>query len=270
MTDNAEKLFGPYKDLIESKMVPYIGITPGAQQELPLWASKFGGAPYMPKGVEWPKTDKKKNLNLLAQLNFAEIPHLDPFPQKGILQFWIYDAFGYGETHNKLPKDTFRTVYYPDVATTDLQNSFGTKLKWKKGKSDLFDTESDTPSFAMSFQQDMMPPQARDYRTYDFVHSICEELMEKHGLGEDDVYEDWWELYYIPVMPHRIGGYAFFTQDDLRHKEKYADKNILLLQIESQNGFVSWDDNGVANFFINEAKLKALDFSEVMYTWDCH
>ncbi|ETJ18863.1 hypothetical protein Q604_UNBC18576G0001, partial [human gut metagenome] len=31
-----------------------------------------------------------------------------------------------------------------------------------------------------------------------------------------------------------------------------------------------WGDGGVCNFFINKDKLKNLDFSDVLYNWDCY
>ena len=46
-------------------------------------------------------------------------------------------------------------------------------------------------------------------------------------------------------------------------------KGDLLLQIDSTNG-VSFGDSGVANFFISPSDLERLDFSRVLYTWDCY
>ena len=43
----------------------------------------------------------------------------------------------------------------------------------------------------------------------------------------------------------------------------------LLLQIDSTND-VSFGDSGVANFFISPSDLERLDFSRVLYTWDCY
>jgi uncharacterized protein YwqG len=33
---------------------------------------------------------------------------------------------------------------------------------------------------------------------------------------------------------------------------------------------VSFGDSGVANFFISPSDLERLDFSRVLYTWDCY
>ena len=70
---------------------------------------------------------------------------------------------------------------------------------------------------------------------------------------------------------HRIGGYPFFTQFDPREGEM-EDYQVLLLQIDSDNiddQEIMWGDCGVANFFMTLEDLRKLDFSRVLYNWDC-
>ena len=47
--------------------------------------------------------------------------------------------------------------------------------------------------------------------------------------------------------------------------------NTLLLQLDSdlKSGILMWGDSGEANFIINEKALEELDFSRVLYNWDC-
>lgn len=62
------------------------------------------------------------------------------------------------------------------------------------------------------------------------------------------------------------------TQEDPR--DEYSPCDFLLLQLDSEFGEgedkIMWGDAGICNFFINREKLKNLDFSEVMYNWDCY
>ncbi|WP_430522137.1 DUF1963 domain-containing protein [Pseudoalteromonas luteoviolacea] len=47
---------------------------------------------------------------------------------------------------------------------------------------------------------------------------------------------------------------------------------MILSQLNSEfdNDFnIMWSGAGAGNFFIEPAKLKALDFSRVWYNWDC-
>ena len=67
-------------------------------------------------------------------------------------------------------------------------------------------------------------------------------------------------------------GYPSFTQEDPRTEDSPFD--TLLLQIDSMRGeennySILWGDCGVANFFIAQSDLENLDFSRVLYNWDC-
>jgi len=44
----------------------------------------------------------------------------------------------------------------------------------------------------------------------------------------------------------------------------------LLLQLDSDDSIdLMWGDSGVGNFFIKDEDLKNLNFSNVLYNWDC-
>lgn len=74
-------------------------------------------------------------------------------------------------------------------------------------------------------------------------------------------------------------GYPDFTQDNpLTYMGNLADFDTLLIRLDTvytprdrkNNNFeMMWGDCGIANVFINEEKLKALNFGESFYTWDC-
>ena len=71
-----------------------------------------------------------------------------------------------------------------------------------------------------------------------------------------------------------IGGYPIFSQDDPRLNESLSDCDILLFELDSvydkENDIdIMWGDMGTGSFFITRDKLKALDFSRVLYNYDC-
>jgi len=83
---------------------------------------------------------------------------------------------------------------------------------------------------------------------------------------EDELREELYDNF--QSTGHKIGGYAYFTQEDPRlYKDQFKDY-ILLLQIDSIDE-IMWGDCGVANFFIHPDDLARKDFSKVMYNWDC-
>lgn len=51
--------------------------------------SKFGGVFYLPEGESIPTCPEGEPMQFLAQINFAKMPHLDGFPQIGLLQFFL-------------------------------------------------------------------------------------------------------------------------------------------------------------------------------------
>lgn len=108
-----------FRDKIEKTIKPYIKVKLQEQKTMP-WESKLGGDPYLKVGMEYPKASNGEYLRLLAQINFEEVPHLEPFPQKGILQFFILADDVYGlDFDNPCVQDTFRVIYIPDVVKNE-------------------------------------------------------------------------------------------------------------------------------------------------------
>ena len=78
---------------------------------------------------------------------------------------------------------------------------------------------------------------------------------------------------------HRIGGYPCFEQFDPRDDEPELQKyDTLLLQIVShiapdtqgkEHELIMFGDLGGCQFFIPAEKLRAKDFSDILYSWDC-
>ncbi len=247
---NYAETLAPYQDTIQKTLKPYIEITATKAGELKLWQSKFGGHPYLPKGSEYPKTSKGKYLHLLAQINFTEIPPLNPFPQTRILQFFIDDdTYGLNCGH-PTQQDTFRVIYYPQIDQNNIESDFSFLPQ-----PEMFPFENAT---SLSFEKKDMPV------------GFCDYQYDKYFKDTDDNFNDAYAETY-DSSGHHMGGYAYFTQTDPRdYGNAHSDKTILLLQIDSDSdNDIMWGDAGVANFFISEANLRNKIFTDVFYNWDC-
>ena len=67
----------------------------------------------------------------------------------------------------------------------------------------------------------------------------------------------------------KIGGYGYFTQTDPReYSPQYKDHKVVLLHMISDDE-ICWGDCGVGNFLIRAEDLENLDFSQVIYNYDC-
>lgn len=51
--------------------------------------SKFGGIFYLPQEESIPTCPEGEQMQFLAQINFAKMPHIEGFPEKGLLQFFM-------------------------------------------------------------------------------------------------------------------------------------------------------------------------------------
>jgi len=92
-------------------MMPAIYLTEAGADDLraPAGRTRIGGGPDLPQGVEWPRDASGLHLNLLAQIDLADLPsHEAPLPERGLLSFFIGTEFADG-----------RVLYSPaDVALT--------------------------------------------------------------------------------------------------------------------------------------------------------
>lgn len=257
-----------YRKQIENTVEPFVGIS-GEKGKTALHQSKFAGDPYLPKTIDHPIDVNQKPMILLAQLNFEEIPELEGMPKQGILQFYIAaddDLMGLN-FDDQTKQDNFRIIFHSQVEKDEalLVTDFSYIGEAEENYSPM------EHEVALSFEVDYGPVSVADYRNDNLLGT---EVDLNEYVNKDGEEKELWEIYSDTFLGegHKIGGYPFFTQDDPRDYNKtYREHNILLLQIDSDsdNGIL-WGDCGIANFFIRKNDLQNLDFSKVVYNWDCH
>ncbi|MFD4929241.1 YwqG family protein [Peribacillus butanolivorans] len=253
---------------IESTMQPTIKISTSTNKPT-LFASKFAGYPYLPKNFEHPIDGKGNYMKLLAQINFEDLPRvLNDMPQKGMLQIFLSgddDVMGL-DFNNQTNQKNFRVIYHEDILKEgEVTTDFSYMTTFEDEHFPIGDEVS--LSFSVNFEAVSTPDRAFDefYGELDF-----EEIVGEDENGDEitllELYEE-----NLSNEGHKIGGYAFFTQSDPREDRSYKHYDVLLLQIDTDDdNEIMWGDCGVANFFIKVEDLKKLDFSNVLYNWDCH
>ena len=265
---------------------PVVKLEPKRAENLSVFESKLGGVPYMPLDFDYPKgksgTFEGRPLRLLAQLNFEKLPHIENFPQKGILQFFCSDdaedgAYGLN-FKNPTEQDGFRIIYHENIITDESQLMTKENMPLFKNRYGNFPFEGE---FLLEAEKpESCPVSSGDHR---FEKLLLNVLRDDYGKEYENIYEIGGEeeelcekLYEMRAFEQTcIGGYPFFTQDDPRGgNEEIADYDILLFQCASffegdVGDEIMWGDMGVGNFFITENDLKNLDFSKVAYNWDC-
>ncbi|MCD1257261.1 DUF1963 domain-containing protein [Paenibacillus athensensis] len=272
---------GTYRTHAERSVRPYVEITAHAGATAP-WMSKFGGSAYMAAGQTYPLDAAGKPMRLLAQINLAELPRLDLFPESGLLQFFIAASDDLHGLSFDDPCDqrNFKVTYVPEAALADALTGAADSAEpatqaadeaGREAAAQADSTDGDFPlarELALSLARKDAAVSSADYQFERFFGEEPFAFFEQFGDEETELSDAYADA--CSGIGHKIGGYAFFTQSDPR-EGRYEDYEVLLLQIDSDhdNG-IMWGDSGVANFFIRPADLQNRDFSKVLYNWDCY
>ena len=252
---------------------------------LTVFDSKIGGVPYFPKTMEWPRAKEfdevldmeGEPLVLLAQFNFEQFPHIQGFPEKGILQFFIIDDGSYGMNENYKAGDfeqkNFRVIFHKDIIR-DESMLFSKEdmpydayaehyMPYRKGVFKL--------AWASAFE---MPPAPSDFRFDDVFVPIYNRMTGRDVLRSADIKDEEREelqklIGDVPAV--MLGGYPFFVGDDPRSTKESQKYDTALFSIVSiQNGgdiHPKFSNRGAGTFFISKEALERLDFSDIFYNY---
>lgn len=278
-SDHEKTLFtAVYKQIKKETEVPCVKISL-TETKPTVFESKLGGIGYIPHDGNFPTDSKKNQLRLLAQIECEKIK-LDKFPDHGLLQFWIMpnDLFG-ADFDNNTKQEEFRIIYHENIDKTVTEEEIKEKIipnEYEKNDDSHMPVYGE---YGLEFADSTSFMTEHDFR---YEKIFCgkynamnppKKIKSSYDLEcrADDMEDCEDEVDLENAFGHKIGGYPAFTQEDPRSDEKY---DFLLLQLDSDfsadNDRLMWGDAGICNFFINSEKLKALDFSDVIYNWDCY
>ena len=251
----------PFKDKLLGTKVEFIEIIPEENVDLKPWNSKFGGYPYLPKDTPFPTNPAGEHLFFLAQINFAELPAMPPFPESGIIQIYIFDDGNFGQdAKNYFSQENFKILYFPTVEEDEnlLQADFSFLRMYSEN---LPVYPENTHGMSFEKRKEIVP-----VSDHQFANLVAADFFDQFG-------DDKWEVLNVykdevSAEGHKMGGYAHFAQEDPRSTD---NPMLLLFQMDTDMEIESmWGDMGTANFFISKEDLEKRDFSKVMYNWDCH
>lgn len=257
-----------YEHLKQASIRPIIRFELEKRKDISPFDMKIGGAYYLPQGEKPPvNTETGKELYLLAQLDFSKMPHLQDFPQKGILQIFIAGDDGMAGMNFDDPFDqtTWRIRYYEDVECPDIHKDVHEP---PDDESEIFLPFPISTTYALIPYLDEQVISISDYRFDDTLLNSCKDILPEDVKRYYDLDDDTIDKLYdmLETSDCQMGGYPYFTQYD--HRAGMPEYDVLLFQLDSVED-IMWGDCGVANFFMTWEALKECDFSEVMYQWDC-
>lgn len=245
-----------------------------------LTTSKFRGLPYLPLGEAYPE-DNGVPMLLWAQINFAEIPHLEGYPTEGILQVFAPAK----EWCDIDDPNSYKILFHKDSnATPTTDFSFLTEELYKH--------------CAIAYEFKLHFKKVVDAFSYD-DHNICRvkfpvKTVSKGFLGllgkkKTEIKElEFWEVCAKHLtkeqraeidaldrkVHHKIGGYANFAQDDPREYTAGKESDVLLFQIDSQmvgdEDYIMFGDCGIWNLFISPEDLATEQFNKAWVNEDTY
>ena len=263
MIDDLPDALKLYTDAIVRTVLPMIAAE--VLEETPAMpaGSRLGGLPWWPEVMPYPTGKDGQPLYLLAQINFAECSALEPFPGNGLLQFFIGSTsdYLYGCNVEELRSPTGFACVFHSYLTQRRLKDFGFLLPLGADTDVLIPLEEPLRARALALSLGIMPVDVFDYR----FEGLLPEISARDELL--DAYQQWFDA---PAI--RLGGYPSFTQNDPRDPlERHGGSSLgefPLLTIESTTG-IMWGDVGIGQFLMHESDLRRLDFSKVVYNWDC-
>ena len=211
------------------------------QKNVGVLNSKLGGKPYWDGDMPYPKDKNGDGMLLLLQLNLAEIKYKTALPEEGMLQFFISPS----------SKAESRAIYRKKISD-NIKSISGIKTMPKKGFSPVL------KECAVSFEEteDFICVNDKDFEWVmkKALKNTETERPKSGSLGK-----------VFTGKGSKLFGNPCFIQSDIRR-----GKEILLMQLDTDNEFIRWGDCGTGNFFITKDDLKNRDFSKVIYTWECY
>lgn len=214
--------------------------------------SRFGGPSL---GV--PPTDERgKPMRMLCALFCEEFGGFADFPTQGVLRFYVSEETLYGmDYQNPTEQKNFRVLYDENPES----------LQWQSmpPDNDCFPVKG---CYFCTFHREERAMPLMDYRFREF--------FARRGNDELTAEEENILQKRFSVRGHCIGGYPDFTQDDPRDIRKSLRKyDTTLLKLDSVyrgETRIEFGDSGICSFLIPHEKLKARDFSDILYWWDCY
>jgi len=241
--------------------------TPWANETIATGASKLGGLPDLPPGVAWPEW-KTGYLRFVAQVNLAELPESDSFPNVGMLSFF-YDreqsAWGFDPNH----KEGFRLWYFPETSRL---------IRAVEPQPFIF------PCARLSFEPFLSLPDCSAESVKDLLLEIEDDeqycaFVEKHLgsapqhqiLGWPHIIQNEMELECQLVTNGVYTGDPSGYKDSRRKKlEPGANDWTLLLQVDSDdNTKMMWGDGGMLYVWIRRQDLASRNFDKAWTILQC-
>ncbi len=241
---------------------------PVNEQSLAVGASKIGGLPDLPPGIDWP-TWKGLPLAFVVQLNLPEVSRYDTnklLPSTGTLYFF-YDAQQQAFGSEPADRGGWKVIHYNGDLTRLTRQSAPPKLpdhaRFTACAVDFF-TDSTLPQRPVMVNERLKWSDADQHAYASFLTSLPDSADRA-------------------AIHHRLLGYPDEIQDDMHLQVQLVSHGLhnpndpgaaalmkgaynwqLLLQLDSdENAGMRWANNGMVYYWIEREALRTRNFEQV-------
>jgi len=214
------------------------------------------GKPWLPRG-RWPRDAKGVPMLFLIQLNFAELPALPGFPEKGLVLLFVPNDDTLGLRFGA--PNEYAAVVLPDP-DAETAGHHPEATSWEGGARQAPLTAKHT---TLAWKLHLQPPIPQDRRFEALAGAADLKPKARQQLHAKWRNPQQWG------GNHRLGGYAEFVQgEDPRRGDTESFVQLLSLDSYDEWGFL-FGDGGLAHFFIDPDDLAACRFDRMLWFWDC-
>jgi uncharacterized protein YwqG len=244
---------------------------PGVVQ---LGASKIGGVPHLPSGIDWPLLPNGQPMSFLTQLNMAQLKPIGDFvqPSTGMLYFF-YDAKDQPWGFDPKDRGQWAVLHHPaaDLAKVDFPTNMDSDARFEESLLTP-EFEQSLPDSMTQSIDDLIKDDEESYMYAELVGELYFGGSMHRYLGHPNIVQNEMELE-CQLASNGIytGDGKAYESEAARRLESEAYKWRLLMQIDSdENSGMMWGDAGLLYFWIEEKALKNEDFSNVWLVLQCY
>ena len=254
--------------VLESTKLPCVHITPESDRTPGPTDSKFGGDYYLPAGGE------VSELEFLAQINFAQVPRLKGFPERGLLQFFLctegkkFESFYEDGFAWKQDAGFFQVRWYPEVLEDGpARPDEVPETRWAMDKVTGgmgLEAAAEVATLAFGSEEDIVLDLGFESMMEPIMALFLEASEDGEGYdlsdcsGVDDLTWDFGNWGF------KLGGHPSLRYDDLRLEDAaYAAYSVLLFQFDLTPLAQDCEADTIC-FFIKPEDLEACRFDDIL------
>ncbi|SHH84983.1 YwqG family protein [Marivita hallyeonensis] len=228
--------------------------------------SRIGGAPLaIGQDTSWPRNPHNDfPMAFVAQVNFSELPRLEGFPTRGVLQ--IFSSFEMIDDTGECD----RVIRWEPDPQTDQLLVVPDEIQKTTRQTRDFSEKARRVGLPLIFEPDVAPGNPYNWPFEESDPSMENRLPESEEVA---AFMDNWEARTEQIVngygDHWVGGHPRFVQQDVRAScPECQNLNRILFHMGCDDE-INLGDGGELNVMISREALLQRDFQKAYLTWDC-